>query len=73
MAAAMSPNAPQNELAGMELAEALLSARCRQFMNRRQVISFGEQAYIRYAAKGMSEKGDGFRRMCYIIAQQRGV
>ena len=42
-------------------------------MSRRQVISFGEEAYKRFCAKGLSEKGDGFRRMCYIIAQERGV
>jgi hypothetical protein len=73
MASVMSPNSPLNELAGMQLAENLLSARCRQFMNRRQVISFGEEAYKRFCAKGLVEKGDGFRRMCYIIAQERGA
>ena len=73
MAAVMSPDAPQYEISGMKLANELLSAPCRQIWNSRQVISFGEVAYCRYIALGLYEKADGFRRMCYIIAQTRGA
>lgn len=69
----MSPNAPQHEIDGMQLAENLLTLPCRAGWSRRQVLSFGEQVYTRYCAVGRGDKGDGFRRMAVIIAQTRGL
>lgn len=69
----MSPNAPGNEIAGMELAERLLLSPCRINWSARQVLSFGEEGYKRLVAAGNAEKADGFRRMAVILAGARAI
>lgn len=60
----MKQSKEENE--GMLEAEAFFSAR-PQF-DASMVMFFGEQVFIR---RERSARGDGFRRMAYIIAQQR--
>jgi len=66
MAKVMSPRTPEEELAGMEEAERFFAARLAY--KKELVQFFGEQVFSR---RNGSPKGEGFRRMAYIIASQR--
>jgi hypothetical protein len=67
MAKVMSPNTPAAEIEGMKEAEQFFAAR-PQFSTE-MVQMFGEQVYHR---RNGSPKGEGFRRMAYIISSTRG-
>lgn len=68
MARVMSPNAGTEEWVGMQEAERFFAARTQ--FDAKMVRMFGEQVYTR---RNGSAQGIGFRRMAYIISQERAT
>ena len=75
MSRTMSPNAPANEKRGEDEAIALFNQPGRQRWNAERVRGYGDAVYRMYTRPGRStadnERGEGFRRMAYIISQVR--
>jgi hypothetical protein len=67
----MSPNTPEQEMAGMKAASQYCDN--RPWMNAKQTRQVGQWGYSYYVTKGREPFGDGFRRMCYILSQARAV
>jgi len=63
----MSPTTPDQEMAGMKAAEAFFAK--RSWMDVRQMRQLGQWGYSYFVTKGQEAKGDGFRRMAYILSQ----
>ncbi len=70
-----SPNSPAHETKGMVEAVQFFTADCRLHLSKNTVQSMGEQYKIRTDETTdvlYHARGEGFRRMAYIIAMGRG-
>ena len=65
----MSPTAPAQEMAGMKAADQYCASRL--WMDAKETRRVGQWGYAFFVTKGREPFGEGFRRMCYIISQQR--